>query len=117
MHVKNVSTPRTTLKRLTATAYHEAGHAVMAVLLRQRLTEVSIIPDTRKGSSGNCRLVKPRRFNPYLEDEDTPHRRNISESFAMVHMAGEIAERKFNGRARRLDSRFDREYASAFVTN
>jgi Peptidase family M41 len=117
MYVKNVSTPRMTPRRLTTTAYHEAGHAVMAVLLRQRLIEVSIIPDTRKGSSGHCRLVKPRWFTPNLEDEDTPRRRNIAESFAMVHMAGEMAERKFNGRTRRADSRFDRENASDLVVD
>ena len=34
-----------TKKRECATAYHEAGHAVAAFLLRRRLRRATIIPD------------------------------------------------------------------------
>ena len=52
-----------------ATAYHEAGHAVMALLLGRTVQRVSVLP--RQTDLGRCEFQK-RRFRPsedWLEQE------------------------------------------------
>jgi hypothetical protein len=50
---------------LRATAYHEAGHAVVAFLRGIRTGEVSIVPNYGEGTGGHVLdLPKPGWFNP-----------------------------------------------------
>ena len=38
---------------LEATAFHEAGHAMVAFLKRVRIVQISILPDVESGSLGH----------------------------------------------------------------
>jgi ATP-dependent Zn protease len=78
------------LVRLTATAYHEAGHAVMAVSLGRLIQKVTIVPGKSQfGESrlGACELRKGRSkaSKDTLEDE------------VLVLFAGMVAEARFTG--------------------
>jgi ATP-dependent Zn protease len=46
-------------RRLEATAYHEAGHAVVSVLLGRACKHVTIVPDETQDSLGHLRAEKP----------------------------------------------------------
>jgi ATP-dependent Zn protease len=68
------------------TAYHEAGHAVVAICVGRAIQKVSIIPN--KTRLGACE-IKKGRFQPtgdWLEDE------------VLILLAGVAAEAKFTGR-------------------
>ena len=76
------------LHRLTATAYHEAGHAVMAVVLGRTVEKVTVCPaelQTGGGRLGACKIQKGRRgtSNDQVEDD------------LLVLLAGMAAERQF----------------------
>lgn len=74
----------------TATAYHEAGHAVMAVSLGRKIQKVTIKPGQRQfGPSrlGVCELKKGRSKSSQdpLEDD------------VLILLAGMVGEAKFTG--------------------
>ncbi len=48
------------------TAYHEAGHAVMAWLLGRETEEATIIPNNARGTLGHIKNVEMRTFFPDL---------------------------------------------------
>src|SRR5438552_1950774 len=52
-----------------AAAYHEAGHAVVGVLLRWAIREVSIIPDEQ--TIGRVRHPRRSELDYWLSDEVT----------------------------------------------
>ncbi len=70
--------------RLTATAYHEAGHAVMALLLGRDVHKVSVVPGKMQGGVrlGACEMRKGRvrSSKDALEDE------------VLILLAGMVAE-------------------------
>jgi len=73
-----------------ATAYHEAGHAVMALSLGRSIQKVTISPSqTAQGEArlGICELKKGRskRSKDALEDD------------ALILLAGMVAEARFTG--------------------
>lgn len=75
---------------LKATAYHEAGHAVMAMVLGRAIQKVTIVPgQTHLGAQrlGACHLQKgkSRGSGDYLEDE------------VMILLAGMVAESQITG--------------------
>jgi hypothetical protein len=75
---------------LRATAYHEAGHAVMAMLLGRAVQKVTIAPgQSHLGAQrlGACHLQKgkSRGSHDYLEDE------------VMILLAGMVAESQITG--------------------
>jgi len=77
--------------RLTATAYHEAGHAVMALVLGRSIEKVTISParlQTGGSRLGACKLQKGRfkASHDALEDD------------ALILLAGMVAESHFTGR-------------------
>lgn len=75
---------------LTATAYHEAGHAVMAVSLGRLIQKVTILPGKSQFGQarlGLCELRKGRSKSSkdQLEDE------------VLILFAGMVAEARFTG--------------------
>jgi len=85
----------TPTKKLEATAYHEAGHAVAAFFLRRGFTRVSIIP----GEDFLGQLVTtppPRSLHPDCETDARTElwlRREIT-----IFLAGPVAEKIHTGR-------------------
>jgi hypothetical protein len=75
---------------IKATAYHEAGHAVMAMFLGRAIQKVTIVPgQSHLGAQrlGACHLQKgkSRGASDYLEDE------------VMILLAGMVAESQITG--------------------
>src|SRR5688500_8614273 len=81
-----------TNKQLEATAYHEAGHAVLGVYFGWKLRAVSIIP--REGSAGRvARHLKRSIENPdWCGDYAALGRRFPA---IITSLAGDVAQRKY----------------------
>lgn len=112
-HPSGVSGPT---KRETATAYHEAGHAVVGVWegVPARLVQVSIVPDPAAGTLGHVRRGKwPRvrdielgadgKPRPFYRDfsPDVDHERLVERQLrprVLEAFAGILAEKRFSGR-------------------
>ena len=76
--------------RLTATAYHEAGHATMALALGRAIQKVTVSPanlQTGGRRLGLCEMKKGRTKSPkdWLENE------------VLILLAGMVAEARFTG--------------------
>lgn len=81
-----------TVERLTA--IHEAGHAVMAELCGQHLTEVEI-----EGDSEHAGTVQSLRFPPDPAEDDSPEAAAASiEARLKCVLAGTVAEGRVSGR-------------------
>lgn len=84
-----------TISLLRNTAYHEAGHAVVAWVIEPRVSfkQVSIVPG--EGSLGHMLHTRlPRRIVDQIEYGLSPMGRLHLESYAIVSFAGRIAESK-----------------------
>jgi ATP-dependent Zn protease len=94
------------------TAYHEAGHAVISWCLDVAVTRATNLPDERAGSAGhvlNRRMGRNTVADIEWADRFTPGRLQ-AEKRAMVSMAGELAQRRFNpGSVRSYHASSDRE--------
>src|SRR5262245_43594355 len=92
-------------KHRTATAYHEAGHAVMALLLGRPVTAVSIRPDRHR--LGVCEFGKPvfRPSEDWLERE------------MLIALAGIAAEALHTGEYEWDAAERDRRYAASLATD
>lgn len=87
---------------LVATAYHEAGHAVVAVYLMVRIRHVTI--KARKDTAGHVALLRPAR------GMKETHARGI------IALAGEAAQRRFNPRSvRRHHGEGDRKAVDRYA--
>lgn len=75
-------------RRLRATAYHEAGHAVAAYMAGRRFTQVSIVPDS--WSLGRCTFAALRLF-PLNGTGDRRGRARIEREI-MIFCGGSVAE-------------------------
>jgi ATP-dependent Zn protease len=93
VHTRTLRVKKPTRKLMRA-AYHEAGHAVIAVCLRASLTTVSIIPDETSLGRAN------HEFSPWikrmLQGEPIPPR--LLEREIQVSLAGCESEARFTGR-------------------
>ena len=81
--------PEETL-RLKATAYHEAGHAVMALAVGRLVQKVTIVPGTSEFGAarlGVCELQKGR----------TKAAKNGYEDNVLILLAGMVSEARFTG--------------------
>lgn len=95
-------------KELKATAYHEAGHAVVLWSLGEKFKTVTIVP--KDETLGHVlRRTYPKGFNP--EVEVTPRMRLRFEAIIASLLAGQIAEAKFLGRP--VHSGMESDYQSA----
>jgi ATP-dependent Zn protease len=89
-----------TTKAEISTAYHEAGHAVAAFFLHLSIGRkgVTIIPDKINNSLGSAHVLAQLRENPELSDSPRTHVR--IEDYAVMGLAGDVAEKKFHPRRR-----------------
>lgn len=86
--------------RLVATAYHEAGHAVMAMIVGRPVQKVTITPGNLQTGGvrlGACEMKKGRLKSPkdWLEDE------------VLILLAGMVAEAQFTGEYCEQGARLD----------
>jgi hypothetical protein len=83
---------------LEATAYHEAGHAVVSFGVGRGVRRVTIIPDG--DSLGHITNHGLPAFHPDYKTDGATRRR--VEQCVMISLAGAIAEARFKGHRRRL---------------
>jgi hypothetical protein len=79
-----------------ATAYHEAGHAVMAFQLGVEVRQITIVPD--RDSAGSCSHEKLLKFRG-TELCASPAARVRIEKLIMICLAGPLAQSKFKPRS------------------
>lgn len=92
---------------LKATAYHEAGHAVMAWILRVKVRSATIAPDREAGIAGSVSHEK-LLLGKCPETIDSDRQRIRAEKLIMVLLAGPIAQVLYNPRSfRRYHAGFD----------
>ena len=81
--------------REEALAYHVAGHAVAAYILRQRFSKVSIVDDA--DNLGHLAHGGPHSKGFHPEWDDSPRTRTQAEKEIMVYFAGAAAEKILTG--------------------
>lgn len=82
-----------------ALAYHEAGHAIIALYFNFSFEEASIIEN-----SSSLGRVLINKFHFPIEFEESDETRATLDKYIQVILAGPIAESKFTGEASILDS-------------
>ena len=79
------------------TAYHEAGHAVMAFYLHRRIVTVTIVADEEQGSLGHVRYGQlPPTFDPDVDTSIKTER--LIQREVLLCVAGNTAEWLLTGR-------------------
>jgi hypothetical protein len=92
---------------LKATAYHEAGHTLVAWLLRVKVRSATIVPDREAESDGHIRH-EGLLLGKFPEAVESDRQRIRMEKFIMVSLAGPIAQMMYNPRSfRRYHAGFD----------
>lgn len=79
------------------TAYHEAGHAVAAVVLRVGAVYASIVPDAVMGTVGHVKHLGWPGPPPDVEGDLARVRRH-AEPRIILALAGVVAEKRHHGR-------------------
>lgn len=90
-HSKKIDNPDKSQQQRTATAYHEAGHAVMALLVGRPVEKVTITPaklQTGGSRLGACKVQKGR----------TKASKDAIEDEVLILLAGMVAESQFTKR-------------------
>jgi ATP-dependent Zn protease len=83
---------------LECTAYHEAGHAVAAIILGRAIRKVTIIPDHDRNTLGSCQGHGNGRLPALDTDASSARHRTYIKSQIMMLWAGAIAEGRRAGR-------------------
>jgi ATP-dependent Zn protease len=96
-------------QRRGATAHHEAGHAVVAILEEQEFEYVTIVPDDAAGSLGHLRDSVDPEFAPDCRVCGLDVFKIIGR--IRVRLAGRFAEERFTGKPEPDGARIDRDYA------
>ena len=95
------------------TAYHEAGHAVAAILFKDSLKWVTI---KRTKQTRGCTISGSTKLVCWQKRKDWPKRyRARLEQMAMVSVAGLVSERMFTDHVRSKASTHDIEVAVNFL--
>ncbi|MDQ3928218.1 MAG: hypothetical protein M3328_03615 [Chloroflexota bacterium] len=82
---------------LRATAYHEAGHAVLKVVHHVRLNRVAVVPDEDRGSLGHVAYSVAEAFKHRVQHDTSPDVRARGEVLIISSMAGRLAEARYTG--------------------
>jgi hypothetical protein len=98
------------LVELTATAYHEAGHAVMAMAVGRPIKKVTIRP-------GNSRIGQPRLGVCEIDRGRTKPSKNGLDDEVLILFAGMVAEARFTGQYCRLGAGQDLRAISRLLQN
>jgi ATP-dependent Zn protease len=87
-------------RRYESTAYHEAGHALAAFVLGLKLGRrgVAIVPNEERDMLRCANIAAQLRERP--DCATSARTRARIEAWAVAQLAGDAAERKFNGRRR-----------------
>ena len=93
-------------RKLQATAYHEAGHAVVALLLGMRLRSVTILFDEEHHNKGLC-SCEPEKGLDRVDEWPLPRREAWANRRITFVIAGPIAEKRFTNRTNRAGSSAD----------
>ena len=93
---------------LRATAYHEAGHAVAAFVLRRPIRTASIEP--AEGSLGRVEHHPPGKWFQPDAGVDT-RTRNLVKRHIVGHLAGPLAEERFTGSHNETGATSDHHHA------
>jgi hypothetical protein len=102
---------------LWATAYHEAGHAVAAYMLKiaLRRKEVSIVPDNERGSDGSTSHLQV--VSKEIEYDRSGKNFLRAERLVKMSLAGEIAQRRYKPRSMRSHhGHSDRDHAADLLS-
>lgn len=97
-------------QKLVATAYHEAGHAVMAESLGRLVKKVTIVPGKSQfgvARLGICEVGKGRTKAP----------KDLLEEEALILLAGMVAEARFTGRYCWQGAAQDLQYVHRLLLN
>jgi hypothetical protein len=87
---------RTRVTDLECTAYHEAGHAAIAFVLRRAVKLVTIMPNAEAGTLGHVRKGDfSDSFRPDANKD--PRTRSLVEREIIISLAGPAAEAKYKG--------------------
>ncbi|MGA2716857.1 MAG: hypothetical protein ABSG41_27530 [Bryobacteraceae bacterium] len=98
-------------RQLSATAYHEAGHAVAAWRLGLKFRHVTIKPDSAGNSLGHLwDAARPKWFRPDMDSSDRARLR--AQRHIVVSLSGQVAEWKFLGREPRYGMWSDNNQAA-----
>ncbi|MGH9198847.1 MAG: hypothetical protein ACRD1T_24355, partial [Acidimicrobiia bacterium] len=100
------------LSTLERTAYHEAGHAVAAVLHRKGLRKVTSVPADKQSGDLGCTFTE-RCGNLFHEAHVGRKQRGLLEREVMVLLAGPEAEALASGRRNHVVA--SRDYQSSCV--
>src|SRR4051812_25404829 len=98
-------------RRLEATAYREAGHAIIALQFGRAVRRITITPDHQSSSLGHVLRHARRSFQPnILTLEDTRQKNRVEREILML-LAGPAAEAHFTGRWDKVGALVDLECA------
>ena len=81
------------MKRIEVNAYHEAGHAVCAMLQDVSFKYVTIKPNKANGSQSQCKSF--RRAPARIEYDDSPRVRRWIDSEVIIFAGGYVAQQFF----------------------
>jgi hypothetical protein len=97
--------------RLERTAYHEAGHVIMAIELRVRFIRATILPDHRNGSLGHVLFVSSAPN--YRDDFEKLYR--LCKRHVMFNLGGLAAEASLTGRRNWIGAQEDLQSSIRFA--
>ena len=102
-------------EKLKKTAYHEAGHAVAAFILRKRFKKISIIPNPYENSLGRLSGCGWKsNLNPEFDEDG--RLRHMVETQIIIFLAGPVAEAKLTGRYNHIGASKDYEGAVLYAS-
>jgi ATP-dependent Zn protease len=98
-------------RKYESTAYHEAGQVVAAFELKLKIGRrgATIVPDKERDTLGYANIAAQLRERP--DCATNARTRARIEAWAVAHLAGDVAERRFNSR-RRFGGHSDLSHAS-----
>lgn len=103
--IGNTGMKRKSVPKTTRTAYHEAGHAVLACVFGIEFESVSLLFDDDDDFSGCFQIQEGEETK--VDQLDARKKRDIMEQYVMVALAGEVSEFLLTGRHRLRDSLSD----------